>query len=78
VTAARNPSEGTDRVETGLGWILADNLENLTLVGTATIDGTGNALTGNGVANPRTFFEPALSRSHGGTKKGNSKTKTCV
>jgi Ca2+-binding RTX toxin-like protein len=44
-------NEGTDAVNAWLGWTLGDNLENLKLMGTAHINGTGNdqnnALTGN-------------------------------
>ena len=48
-------AEGTDTVQAGLSWTLASNVENLTLTGTATINGTGNelnnSLTGNSAAN---------------------------
>ncbi|MEY4254863.1 MAG: hypothetical protein RLZZ141_90 [Pseudomonadota bacterium] len=48
-------SEGTDTVKTSLTYSLGTNVENLTLTGTAAINGTGNAanniLTGNSAAN---------------------------
>jgi len=50
-----NAAGGTDRVQSSVGFALGDNVENLTLTGSAGIDGTGNALnnaiTGNGAAN---------------------------
>ncbi|QPI53076.1 hypothetical protein IV454_03500 [Massilia antarctica] len=56
VTEAAN--EGLDRVESSLSLTLADNVEVLTLLGSASVNGTGNALanlligsTGNNVLN---------------------------
>jgi Ca2+-binding RTX toxin-like protein len=36
--------EGIDRVNSSISWTLGEHLENLTLTGSATIDGTGNEL----------------------------------
>jgi Ca2+-binding RTX toxin-like protein len=50
-----NAGEGTDLVRSSLSYTLGDNVENLTLTGTAAVNGTGNALanvfTGNTAAN---------------------------
>ncbi|WP_293932604.1 calcium-binding protein [Iodobacter sp.] len=50
--------EGTDTVQSSLNWVLGSNLENLTLVGTTAINGTGNELAnvlmGNAAANTLT------------------------
>ena len=51
-------SGGTDSVESSLTYVLTSNVENLTLTGTAAINGTGNTLnnvlTGNAAANTLT------------------------
>ena len=54
-TVTENANEGIDTVQSSVTWTLGSNLENLTLTGTGTINGTGNSLdnvlTGNSAAN---------------------------
>ncbi|MFW9264324.1 beta strand repeat-containing protein, partial [Nostoc sp. CALU 546] len=54
-TIIESASAGTDLVKSSVSWVLADNLENLTLTGTEAINGTGNSLNniliGNTAAN---------------------------
>ncbi|MBG1269058.1 beta strand repeat-containing protein, partial [Nostoc sp. WHI] len=54
-TITEGLNAGTDLVNSSVSWVLADNLENLTLIETNAIDGTGNSLnnilTGNTAAN---------------------------
>ena len=53
-----NASEGSDTVNSSLAWTLGTNLENLTLTGSAAINGTGNTvdnvLAGNSAVNTLT------------------------
>lgn len=55
VAMVENADEGTDTVQTGTTFTLGGNFENLTLTGTAAINGTGNSLdnviTGNAGTN---------------------------
>ena len=50
-----NPGDGIDTVRTARSWVLSDNLDNLVLTGTASVNGTGNTLdnmlTGNSGTN---------------------------
>lgn len=60
-TILEAPGEGVDTVMSAGTWTLDDVLENLTLTGTAAVNGTGNAgdnvLTGNSAANVLTGGE---------------------
>ena len=51
VPSSRNASPGIDRVFTSISFTLPGNVENLTLLGTTAIDGTGNTLDNLIVAN---------------------------
>ena len=54
-TVMENVNDGMDTVQTPVSWTLGDNLENLTLTGSAAVNATGNdlnnVLTGNSAAN---------------------------
>jgi Ca2+-binding RTX toxin-like protein len=54
-TTIERAGGGTDTVQSAVAWTLAGQVENLTLTGTAAVNGTGNtlnnALTGNSGAN---------------------------
>jgi trimeric autotransporter adhesin len=57
-TVTESENEGTDRVESSVTFTLAAHVENLTLINSSTVHGTGNALdnviTGNSAANTLT------------------------
>ncbi|WP_137909662.1 beta strand repeat-containing protein, partial [Dolichospermum planctonicum] len=54
-TITENANAGTDTIQSSVTYTIAANVENLTLTGTAAINGTGNAgnnvITGNGANN---------------------------
>jgi len=50
-TITENANEGTDTVRSSVTLTLGNNLENLTLTGTAAINGTGNALNNTIIGN---------------------------
>lgn len=60
-TTIEAATEGTDTVQSSINWTLGDNIENLTLTGTAARNGTGNqlnnVLTGNSGANTLTGMD---------------------
>lgn len=65
-----NAGEGTDLVQTTVSYTLADNVENMTLLGSAAINATGNALAnvliGNSAANTLNGAGGADTMSGGG------------
>ncbi len=73
-----NASEGTDTVMSAITYVLGDNVENLTLTGTASLNGTGNGLnntlTGNsgnntltgGAGNDRLDGGAGINQLYGG------------
>jgi Ca2+-binding RTX toxin-like protein len=55
VTLVESSGQGTDLVKSSISWVLGANFENLTLIGSSLINGTGNTLantiTGNAAVN---------------------------
>jgi Ca2+-binding RTX toxin-like protein len=50
-TVSEAADEGTDTVQSSVDYVLGDDVENLTLIGAASINGTGNALVNELVGN---------------------------
>ena len=50
-SVSENLNEGWDTVESSISYTLGANLENLTLTGTAAINGTGNTLNNSLIGN---------------------------
>jgi Ca2+-binding RTX toxin-like protein len=68
-TVTENAGEGTDLVRASVSYTLSANVENLTLTGTSSVNGTGNALanvlTGNSGANTLNGAEGADTMAGG-------------
>ena len=69
-------NEGTDTVQSAVTWTLTDALENLTLTGSAAIDGTGNAL--NNVLNGNAANNTLTGGDGNDTLNGGAGTDTMI
>ncbi|MBX9717103.1 MAG: hypothetical protein K2X42_10965, partial [Burkholderiaceae bacterium] len=68
--------EGTDTVQTSATWTLGEFVENLTMIGTAAINGTGNALNNHLIGN---YANNTLTGGAGNdTLNGGSGTDTLI